>query len=1399
MLGAAKLEEWKMNGKITYHQQVSYCGKPRCRKCREGIGHGPYWYAYSTENGRTTRTYIGKNLPPDLQVSRESLSPSDNLEPIALRIHTLGQFQLERQSNQEWQTVTDAAWQHQRVRALLACLLSSPGRKLGREQVMDALWPDADIETASSRLDRTVYTLRQLLEPALSRPASSRLLRMEREGLLLAEQSQIWIDADAFEALLNQAHVIEDPGGREKLLEEASVLYSGDFLPEERYADWIIARRESLQRNWMGLLLELADLRIARLALSTAIDPLDRLLATDPANEAAVQRLIISLAQLDRRGEALRAYHRFATVLQRDYNIAPLPETRSLYEAVQQGDSHIPLTLPSQPLSPAEATSPVDRENLTAYRQGYKVQIGRSHQTPLIGRDQELEIMNQLLLASEQGTRTRKKATPLTLDMQRNPQCILLVGEAGIGKTRLAEELSQGALKRGWAVAWSKVYAQESSVPYRQWTEVLRSAMSHGLWQRQEISKHALTYKPLSTLLPELHDLFPEVVYPTPLSPEQEQLRLWEATLELLGTISERTPLLLVLDDFHWADASSSELFAYLVRRLHGRPIVLVGTYRDNELPASNPLRPLLTDLQREQVILSIPIQPLTDEQIASLLSHLPGTMVQYIQTRAAGNPFFAEELARTVETQITPSTWRVGDARSAQSIASNQASGSDLLDSGLTLPDTIAAVLELRMNRLTPACQRLLGNAALLGGSFTFHVIQQMEVGVNANANEDTILDLLEEAIQAGVITEEGTGTRINYQFWHPLLVSHLYDQLSAARRARLHRRAAQVLQQAYRGNEDEGAALIVNHLVAGGADPLQIVHFAALAADRSYNLSAYPEAEGFYRIAIAQLDEHIGPALSNATRDERSQLAFFLERLGECTRIQGNYAEARHLYERVLTVRSYQQSYTTPGEYQYEAQIDALLWREIALTWYDVGDSLRAKECCERGEQVLREAGVVGGAAWAILRFQQSYIDYRQGNYVVASDKAHEAMKLLVESLQQQDSSQMNDSYVTGTKRTLAGDPVNLGRIQTLIGVIADMVGDHHEALTSLQSALTVFEQYNRQREIANVCCNLGDVYLRKAEHELAHAAFRRSIHIAERIGDVPLMSVVFGNLGVLAARSGNLPEAEAWLKRGIELAEQIKDQYYISILHIYLSITLQDQGKWAEARKSIVYALSISRSMRITPYVGFALIVIGNMHMMQSLLLDHSPKNTHRQHNNSQLEDFGGKVNLQSRYFLKRSQKVLERALALKELESETRFEGQLSIVQVLLLRGELNRAWQQAINTLEEARHSELVWQPARAQSLMGSILAAQGQMEQATQYFEEAVNVFRKYGMRLEFARALQSYGVALLEHCGMDQKMYQQGLSYLREALKVFDECRAVLDSQLVEHGIAMYKGQREK
>ncbi|GCE23470.1 DUF6788 family protein [Dictyobacter kobayashii] len=529
-----------MNNKVTYHQQVSYCGKPRCKRCREGVGHGPYWYAYQTVDGRTSRTYIGKRLPAEAEATMLGNQPpspaqTNEKDQAVIRIYTLGQFRLERRDPRDpldWQTVTDASWQHQRVRALLGCLVSVGGRKLGREQITEALWPDLDIETAGSRLDRAVYSLRQVFEPGRNRPATSPLLLTEREVLTLADSSQIWVDADVFEQLLARAHEIrdgEDLGAKEKLLKEAASLYGGEFLPEDRRNEWTRGRRESLQRSWIGLLLELADLMIDRDALVHAIDPLDKLISVDPTNEAGVQRLMVVLEKLGRRGEALRAYKKLATVLHQEYNIAPLPDTRKLYDDLRRGRNEARA-------NEAAVAENAKREANNSSNPGVvvetpAVQIGRSHQSPLVGRQQELERLHELLATTEQTARFRlgaqRRSTVATLDPNRRPQCVLLMGDVGIGKTRLAEELGREAKKRSWAVAWSRVYAQEGTIPYRLWTEVLRKAMDQGVWQRQEVKRRPLVFQPLGTLLPEINELLSTVNFPSSLSPEQEQLRLW--------------------------------------------------------------------------------------------------------------------------------------------------------------------------------------------------------------------------------------------------------------------------------------------------------------------------------------------------------------------------------------------------------------------------------------------------------------------------------------------------------------------------------------------------------------------------------------------------------------------------------------------------------------------------------------------------------------------------------------------------------------------------------------------------------------------------------------------------------------------------------------------------------
>ncbi len=1284
----------KTQSKITYHQQITYCGKPRCRKCREGIGHGPYWYAYQTVDGQTARTYIGKHLPPDVQATIETMpartgdgdmslslaSSSPDAGTPLLRILTLGQFRLERRGgsgSQPWQPITEAAWQprqESQVRALLAYLLCSPERNVSRSQALATLWPGDD--SAAQYLNDAVRNLRKILkQPSLATGQEAprvgpALFQAEDEWLTLATQERVWIDADEFEEFVARLEepLLHDPADpeyaraaqqREQLLREAIALYNGDFLPEERAAEWVIARRQQLRRSWIELHLELSDLYTAREALSDAVKILDRLLASDPACEPAVQRLIIVLARLKRRGEAFRVYQRFAGVLQRDYEALPSQETQALCEVVRQGGE-----LPPHPLVRSTLVSR-PRDGSRPTRDTAAEAIGRTHQSPLVGRDRELAVMRTMVLEVEQSAHlqlvSQRKASGLPLDTQRRPNCLVLMGDAGIGKTRLAEEMSREARRRGWAVVWSRLYTQESGVPYRVWTEALSKTLNIDTGLLPVLDPYLL--QPLTALLPELDEMIPRAVLeqappPYVLTPEQERLRLWEAIGDLLKTISESTPLLIVLDDIQWADKSSHELLGYLARLLYGYPIMFVSTCRDSELPKYPPHKfiDLINHMQREHVVKTLDVEPLSSEQIALLVSsvsHLSEATVKHIQDHAAGNPFFAEELARS-----TPPT----------------------------LPRTVTAALNHRMGRLSAACRQLLGNAAVLGGSFEFSLICAMESSArNDLADEDTVLTLLEEALQAGLLTDEGSGTHISYHFWHPLLVSHLYESVSALRRARLHRRAADVLQHMHHGREEEVAATIADHLLKAGAEPAPIAHFAELAGNRAYAVSAYSEAEQHYLRAVEHLE-------AEGSTVDQTRLLYLLERLAECTMIRGHYEEARRLYERVLGLRAYlQASRTNDQERDREAQVQALVLVEIGWTWNYTGSNEQAWQCCERGEHVLHEAGVVGGPAWARLYSLQSSLYRQEGQYEDALRVAQEALTLFEEQQERRGTSRpvTRTKETTSIQRTLEGDPINLGRIHRMMATIADSMGQLSRVLEHQGKALALYEQYNEQRQIAHLSCDIGYIHLKKAEYALARTSLQRALELAERTGDDPLISLVYGDLGKLAAASDELVEAEDWYRRALELAEErTKDREYMSTWNAGLATVLLAQGKVNEAITCLWRAWSIGRAMHNHPCIGLALVTLGNMRIAQAMTAE--------------------KLSARRERLLKLAALDLQRALELVGLDVETRTRGHLALAHIAFLAGRREEARQKIARVVEEAQRYELALVVMQARQLLEQV-------------------------------------------------------------------------------------------
>lgn len=1502
-----------MNGKVTYRQQYTRCGKQRCRKCKEGAGHGPYWYAYWSENGRTISKYIGIHAPAEVETRQQELvsapkkagmraRQSDTMRASLqttsaqngtpeiitisaavaetqenririlpevghsqslLRIYLLGQFRVERKEGDEWQTVANRTWQRRRARALLGCLLSQAGRRMGREQVMEALWPDLDIETAANRLNGAVHELRQILEPGIERPASSKLLRLERDILILADASHIWVDAEAFEALLNKANTLDDPEQSEKLLENAWTLYEGDYLLEELYSEWATARRESLRRGWMGLLLKLAELRAQRDALISAIEPLDRLLTADPTHETAVRRLMVLLTQLDRRGEAIRVYERLATILRRDYENDPLPETAELYKTLRQRQSqaapssHTPLPEASQSHSKTEAQETVkspsperDGENndeialdqqtigpLVAWHPLARSTFPprRHGQSPLIGREHELEAMRQILQTIDNMPNQANSGASLKIGpADHRPQpthFVMVMGETGIGKTRVAEEITQEAHTLGWRVAWTRAYEQEGTIPYRPWTDILRTllqdvpldeliSMVQGKTSQvaEEASGALSPAAAAQARLARLSALLPEIVTSQALhlqqnslssstSPEQERFHLWETVLTLLNALSQSTPLLLVLDDLHWTDDSSLELLAYLARHQQNGRIMLIGTCRDRELAPSASLRALLNDLRREGVLATFLLQPLTHAQIALLLAHLPREFVGSIQSQASGNPLFAEELARFSEaTQSEKAT------QSSISKDNQPAEGSEKRTTSrgrgnhsTALPETIAAVLERRLHKLSAECQTLLSKAAVLGGSFEFSLL--IHLTGETSGNEDRTLDLLEEALRSGLLTEEVTGTRIMYHFWHPLIVSHLYENLSAARRAQLHRRTAQALIELHADNEAKGAAAIAHHLDKYGQDKQKLAHYAEMAANQSMTLSAYPEALHYYRQVLEALQ-----SLQSGTpgmEQDPMHLANLLEYMAECNLVQGNHAEARQLYARVLELHANQHKeasqFASTEEFlvwqQEEAQVQGMIWRAIGHTWKYPGEYSRAHECAEWGKQVLRVAGITTGAAWACLQHLDGSAYWAEGNFTEAMLHLEEALAIQEELThtaqthavdKQPSPGTLLPSLMTSTRRSLLGDPLELSAAHESLGIVTASLGQYNRALQHVHTALAILEEHNLVSMMSRVCGNLGAVYAMKAEHTIASTYFKRALEVAERTSDIPTKVFVTGNLGDTAARSGNLQEAATWLTDSLVLAEQMSDREYTCWALVALATVQQDLGKMREALENIRRALAIGRSMKSTIRIGLALVALANWRVTRALMLrnQQAASQARSAHKNTR--------SAEHQCLLQAARAASERALALEDIEVETRCAGQLILTTIAYQMGDLEHTQQQAMKVLDETRQSEMIHLAGRAHCLLGEIQFASKLPHAAHASFAEALQIFKQYDMPLDYARTLQRYGHSLLELCRDGQtgiksimsdgaSLYSTALDYLREARALFETCQAIIDLQAVE------------
>ncbi|HEY6408443.1 MAG TPA: tetratricopeptide repeat protein, partial [Ktedonobacteraceae bacterium] len=500
----------------------------------------------------------------------------------------------------------------------------------------------------------------------------------------------------------------------------------------------------------------------------------------------------------------------------------------------------------------------------------------------------------------------------------------------------------------------------------------------------------------------------------------------------------------------------------------------------------------------------------------------------------------------------------------------------------------------------------------------------------------------------------------------------------------------------------------------------------------------------------------------------------AFLHERLGECSMVQGDYQEAYAHFEHVLKIRS-QQSFESTTEAQREAQIQALLWYEMGRALGHSSNLAGVQECNERGQQVLRDAGVTAGVAWACLRLQYSNKCCDEGHYDEARQAAQESLRMFEDDIERRGvvSTAGNNAYSTCILRTIEGDRSELGNIYETLGIIAGTTGQVAEALAYLNTALAIFEVQNNIRSMANVCNNLGTAFMLKTAHAEANSYYRRSLSLAERVGDFPLISTVYFNLGDLATLAGDLIEAERWYRRSLKLAEKVNIRIDMCFVYCSLTANLQDQGNLSSAITTARKALALGREINSAPMVGLALITLASLRITL-VHVEQAARET-------------GSRDTAINKRLRRILGTLHHALRLDGLRAEDMARARLAEAHVYWQLGDLKSAEEVAKETMkvvELQQHFQLL---AQALRLLGQILSAGRHYLQAEEYFQLALQTSRDYGMRLEYARTQSCLGEALLrQHCAEEER-YKQGIAYLEEAYATFAERHAAIDMERVK------------
>ena len=989
-----------------------------------------------------------------------------------------------------------------KAQALLAYLAVRAGRAHARTTLCELLWADAGERQARQSLRQTMVRLRRTLAE------SPRALVIQGDTVTLTPTA-LDVDVTAFERLVRR--------GTPEALDAAVALYQGPLLDSVQVAapsfeEWLESERARLAELAIEVLRRLIERHIKAGRVDAAIQAATRLLALDPLQEEVHRTLMRLHARQGRRAAALRQYQTCVGVLQKELGVEPDASTRRLYLEILQRPSPAPSGRRPAPPAPGRDTA------LAA-------------DAPLVGRDGELARLRQRLSAAWRG----------------EGQVVLVAGEAGVGKSRLIAELAAAATTRGTRMLVGHAYETEQILPFRPWVDALRTG--HALSAMRELAASSPRRAELARLFPGLAG----AEAPPPITSEGH-LRLFESLDAVLGALARDQPLLVVLEDLQWADELSLRLLAFVARRLHERPVLLVASTRDEDLAEAPALAGLVAELNVLPHVDHVVLGALSASATATLVRALSragsqatrlADVANRVWSLSEGNPFVIVETMRALR------DGRLPDA------------------AGVELPRRVRELIGARLGRLSPRAQQLARIASAFTREFEFPVLQRA-----AGLSRRETAEAVEELVRRRVL--DAVGER--FDFTHVRLRQAVYQALVAPHRQALHAAIGEAVETVYAGRLEDMYERLVHHF-SSADDPGRAVSYLIHLADKVARSYALDEAVRLLHDGLAATERLPAEAQSCPRLDIVYRLAHVLAMLGRPT-------EARDLLLRHESLVGRLGQPALSGVYHF--------W--LAYTYGNLGDSASAIAHAQRALEDAARGGddvIMGRAGYALSR--ENYIVGRpregiaQGRQAVALLERSgerwwlgETLRLLALNLLH-----LGDFFpaleiveriravgeTTGEMRLQADAAWTAGRVHTVMGdgaaavaacrrsveLAADPVaqanavgwlgaahleaGDGGQAMSHLEDAIARLQRLSgvgggyRHRQLDGMFrALLGEAQLLAGDVERARHAAEEALVITRAGGWSVAIGYAERAVGRVALTAGHLDAAEAALERAL-----------------------------------------------------------------------------------------------------------------------------------------------------------------------------------------------------------------------------------------------------------------------